>query len=235
MIRPYLVLNIFNESTVVALEMAKAQETADFVRLMTVWWKIVNVQNPSKGFHKRDNLSYPLTNVKDSRLHFFELLCKWLKDWESVSGQARKGCLTSQTMRALSHTSATIVHLVKYCFNKLNINYILLARIQTDNLEKRFGEYRQLCGANYNVSVQQVLEAEKKLRVSSLLCLSSSKHGHVAVRDICNALSATESCTGTAGQKDYRSLCQLLMKYLTLRSVAMTTHLFTSQVMLYTN
>ena len=64
----------------------------------------------------------------------------------------------------------------------------MLAKIRTDNLEKRFGEYRRLCGANYNVSVQQVLEAEKKLRVSSLLCVSSSKHGHIAIRDIRDAL-----------------------------------------------
>jgi len=104
-------------------------------------------------------------------------------------------------MRALSHTSATIVNLVKYVLTQLKVDYILLAKIQTDNLEKRFGEYRQLCGANYHVSVQQVLEAEKKLRVSSLLCISSSKHGHVAVRDIRDALQ-TDSCTTAASPEN---------------------------------
>jgi len=103
-------------------------------------------------------------------------------------------------MRALSHTSATIVHLVKYVLTKLEVNYILLAKIQTDNSEKRFGEYRQLCGANYNLSVLQVLEAEKKLRVSSLLSLSSIKHGHVVVSDNRDAL-LTDSSTNAASQE----------------------------------
>ena len=74
----------------------------------------------------------------------------------------------------------------------------MLAKIQTDNLEKRSGEYRQLCAANYSVSVQQVLEAEKKLRVSSLLCVSSSKHGHIAIRDIRDAL-LNDDTNGDAG------------------------------------
>ena len=64
-------------------------------------------------------------------------------------------------MRSLAHTSATFVHLVKYALTKLNAKYILLGKIQTDNLEKRFGEYRQLCSGNYHVSVQQVLEAKR--------------------------------------------------------------------------
>ena len=86
-------------------------------------------------------------------------------------------------MRALAHTSATFVNLVTYALTKLNVIYIMLGKIQTDNLEKRFGEHRQLCGGNYHVSVQQVLEVEKTLLISSLLYLSSSKHGHIAVRD----------------------------------------------------
>jgi len=39
--------------------------------------------------------------------------------------------------------------------------YILPGKLQTDNLKRRFGLYRRLCGANYYVSVAQVLEAEK--------------------------------------------------------------------------
>jgi THAP domain/Transposase protein len=206
-----LVLNIFNETTVVALEMVGTSDcnnTADFVRLMTAWWRIVNVQNACKGVHKRDELSYPISDVNDPRLDFLQLLCKWLNEWDSMPNQGRKGCLTAQTMRALSHTSATIVHLVKYVLTKLQAKYILLAKIQTDNLEKRFGEYRQLCGANYNVSVQQVLEAEKKLRVSSLLCISSSKHGHVAVRDIRDAL-LTDDTNGNASLDNCRDFSKI--------------------------
>ena len=68
----------------------------------------------------------------------------------------------------------------------------MLGKLQTDNLERRFGQYRQLSGSNYNISVQQVLESEKKLRVLSLLELSSSKLGSVAVTDIREALSSRD-------------------------------------------
>ena len=66
------------------------------------------------------------------------------------------------------------------------MDYILLDKVQTDNLEKRFSEYRQLCGGNYNKTVQSVLEAEKKPRISSLLSLSSStfETASISIKDI---------------------------------------------------
>ena len=43
------------------------------------------------------------------------------------------------------------------------MQYILPGKFQTDNLEARFGQYRQLSGDQYNISIQQVFEWEKKL------------------------------------------------------------------------
>ena len=96
------------------------------------------------------------------------------------------GCLTHQTLRAFVATCIGLVNLSKYALGKLGMNYVLLGKVQTDNLEKRFSEYRQLCGGNYNVTVQSVLEAEKKLRLSSLLSLSSSTFGtaSISIKDI---------------------------------------------------
>jgi HEPN domain-containing protein len=59
----------------------------------------------------------------------------------------------------------------------LKVEYVLPGKLQTDNLERRFSAYRQLLsGGNYNVSVTQILEAEKK-RIKSILGLKSAKHG----------------------------------------------------------
>ncbi|QQP57157.1 Craniofacial development protein 2like [Caligus rogercresseyi] len=41
--------------------------------------------------------------------------------------------------------------------------YVLLTMFQSNNIEERFGWYRQLSGANYYISVRQILEAEKKI------------------------------------------------------------------------
>lgn len=42
-------------------------------------------------------------------------------------------------------------------------------KLQTDNLEKRFGSYRKLSGCNYYISYQQILESEKKLRIRHIV------------------------------------------------------------------
>jgi len=42
---------------------------------------------------------------------------------------------------------------------------VLLGNFQTDCLEARFGQYRQLSGGKFNMSLQQVYESEKKLRL----------------------------------------------------------------------
>lgn len=53
----------------------------------------------------------------------------------------------------------------------------MLNRFQSDDLEARFGQYRQMSGANYHISVTQVLESERKLKMISLLNLKSAKNG----------------------------------------------------------
>ena len=52
--------------------------------------------------------------------------------------------------------------------------YILPGKFQNDHLEVRFGQYRQLSGDQYNISIRQVFECEKtnKLRILSVLKLS---------------------------------------------------------------
>ena len=51
--------------------------------------------------------------------------------------------------------------------------YILPGKFQTDHLEARICQYRQLSGDQYNISICQVFEREKKkLRMLSVLKLS---------------------------------------------------------------
>jgi hypothetical protein len=90
----------------------------------------------------------------------------------------------------------------------------LTGKFQTDSLERRFGQYRQLSGGNYNVSVQQVLESEKKLRVSSMLSLKSNKLGHVAVSEFRSALSDdTRDVTPAVDKTDFADIPQALLRF----------------------
>ena len=46
--------------------------------------------------------------------------------------------------------------------------------LQTDALEHHFGLYRMMSGSNYHVSYLQILEAERRLKISNLLTLISN-------------------------------------------------------------
>lgn len=180
-----LVSGIFNDKTIETL-MAKpdkvAKETAEFINVILSWWKIMNVKRAHKGVRLRDDLCLPFREIDDCRIQFLKNFVDWLKMWHRLQEKEKSGCLTKQTFRALTHTTTTMCKLFFYAKAVLSFDYILLGKVQTDNLERRLGLYRQLCGANYHVSVAQVLEAEKKLRVSSLLSIRSSKHGTINVR-----------------------------------------------------
>ncbi len=49
------------------------------------------------------------------------------------------------------------------------MDYVLLGNFQSDPLEKRFSWYRQLSGGNYFLSVRQVFQNEKKIKVVTIL------------------------------------------------------------------
>ncbi|KAH7973364.1 hypothetical protein HPB49_000218 [Dermacentor silvarum] len=66
--------------------------------------------------------------------------------------------------------------LVKHC-NSLRYSPELL----TDCLEERFGKYRQLAGAQYHISIRQVYESERKLRLQNILELPEMETATAAV------------------------------------------------------
>ena len=58
--------------------------------------------------------------------------------------------------------------------NNHTLDYLILGKFHTDNLDSRFGQYRQLSGCNYLVSVAEVMQSKKKLRIKGLLKLHAS-------------------------------------------------------------
>ncbi|KAH7965346.1 hypothetical protein HPB49_006264 [Dermacentor silvarum] len=79
------------------------------------------------------------------------------------------GALPTETHSALRLTCYLLVELCRYCLEELNFDDVLLGKFQTDRLEERFGQYQRLSGTNYHISIQQVFESEKKLRLQDSL------------------------------------------------------------------
>lgn len=170
-----LVLQIFNEYVIQALEtigekrsLPFSQDVAEYIRIVYVWWTIMNVKTPHKGRRLNNIYATPLTNnVNDEKYVFLNNFCSWLDLWDGMTEASGK--LTKETFTALRHTTHAIIEITNYCINELNLKYILTGKFQTDQLEARFGKYRRLSGCNYNISVRQVFECEKKLRLRSVL------------------------------------------------------------------
>ena len=112
----------------------------------------------------------PIIKEDTAPKKFLRRFLEWLSNWakmESINGK-----LTKATHTALHHTTHCLLEISDYCLNELGAKYVLLGKFQTDSLEARFGQYRQLAGGKYNVSLRQIYECEKKIRLLSVLKLS---------------------------------------------------------------
>ena len=165
---------IFHESTLHALQYFNENQgeqwtgTADFVEIVLKMWKIVNVKTPSIGQHKKDMFREPISSCDDFKLHYLEKFAQFIETWY-CSGLP---CLSKETCLAVKHTSLALCDIAKYLLSDLGFSYVLLGKFQSDVLESRFGWYRQMCGGNYFISVQQVLQNERKIKAISLIKFS---------------------------------------------------------------
>lgn len=92
----------------------------------------------------RDIYQEPIVKINisnDPKLKFLKQMSIWLDTWKCEKFQKK---LTRQTEKALSHTIYGMLEIVSYCFAELNLNYVLLGKLQTDPLESRFGKYLTL-------------------------------------------------------------------------------------------
>ena len=73
---------------------------------------------------------------------------------------------------------------MKYLLQHHKLQFVLLGKFQTDNLEARFDPYRMLSKSNYLVSVNEVLQTKKKLNIHSLLKLCTNSHVIIRIKDL---------------------------------------------------
>ena len=156
-----LVLRLFCDSTIAALKtlgptnprLPNWKGTVQFVTLILKFWNIVNVKSLFKGQHKRLDDANPVRDLNDSRISWMVSFVSWLENWKTYSNINNTACLTNETHTALRHTVNTMVYMLYELLSSHTLDYVILGKFQTDNLESRFGQYRQLSGCNYLVSV----------------------------------------------------------------------------------
>ena len=170
-----LVLKIFNDYVIQAMlhignkmNSTAHNSVAAFIQIVLNWWSILNVKSTNKGIRLNNKFCTPLTsNEDDTKYIFLKNFCSWLDIWNQIPGEGGK--LSKETFSAIKHTTHAIIRITKYCRDELKMKFILPGKFQTDHLESRFSQYRQLAGGNYNISVRQMFECEKKIRKMSVI------------------------------------------------------------------
>ena len=88
----------------------------------------------------------------------------WLEQWKSSQTIG----LTNQTFDAVILTCRSVANLCDDLFSD-GYEYIMTGRFQTDPLERRFSQYRQMSGGRFLISLKEVLKSESIIQVKTIL------------------------------------------------------------------
>ena len=166
-------------------------QTQEFLDVIIRIWKIFNVNSPMKGKRLRDFYSNPLIN-NDGRFSFLDKVVQWLDIWKLLPGKVGK--LMPQTFSSFRHSCLALPQIVNYLTSETcGFTYFLSSRLQNDPLEHHFGVYRQMSGGQYNISVVQILESERRLKLSSILKLFQKVNpDELSLREFINTFTLEE-------------------------------------------
>ena len=106
-------------------------------------------------------------------LTMFQELLTGLKNGKNLP--KKTGKLTTQTFTSFRHSCIAITSIINHLIQHCDFTYVLTSFLQNDPLEHHFGLYRMMAGAQYHVSYCQILESERRIKLSSILKLFSSQ------------------------------------------------------------
>ena len=104
--------------------------------------------------------------LNDGKLEFLESLATWFESWSQSSASALT--LSKQTSDALIRTLRAQALLAQDLLQE-GYSYVLMAKFQSDPVERRFSQYRQLNGGNFLVSLKEVNDSEKIILCRTLI------------------------------------------------------------------
>ena len=96
---------------------------------------------------------------------FLEALADWLEKWHD---DCPAFTLTSKTSDALVLTLRAQSGLFKELLSE-GYDFVMTSRLQSDPIERRFSQYRQMSGGRFLVSLREVTNSERIIRCRSLV------------------------------------------------------------------
>ena len=122
------------------------------------------IVNSPKRFHPNKLGNAVVQN--DGKVDFLLSLVDWIDNWGMTAGSTF--CFSKQTCSALVKTLRAQDNLIKD-LRVENYDFILTSRMQSDPIDRRFSQYRQMNGGNFLLSFNEVSNSEKNLLCRSLI------------------------------------------------------------------
>ena len=201
---------VFHESTVQALQFYGKKgrphflDTAKFVALILKWWKTVNAKNKFTASQKLDPDREVISSINlAEKTSFLRGFVDWLCIWEAKSGP--KHGLSVETFQAAKHSTSSLAEIAEYLLEKEDFSYVPLGKYQSDPLEGKFGQYRQMNGGNLFASVKQIVESERCLKIKNLAKLNLS------LSDIKDIFSSVKIAKNSKNEEVTRALVASLV------------------------
>ena len=135
------------------------------------------------GRRTRDPVREPISLEDLGSIEYLKKFVSWVEDWEKMADISKS--LSKESFMTIIQTCKGLIGVSIYLLEEKGFDYVLLGMISSDPIERRFGWYRQLSGANYYFSVRQFLESEKKIRIQTLI-----KFGDLSFSDACEVLKS---------------------------------------------
>ena len=176
-----MAFSLFCDSTVAAVKYysdnnyPEWKDTHSFLSYISNLIKMINIRSKTVGKALKDDLKLPFSSTSDERLEKLLEYADFFHHWRL----SRKPGLTYPTFIAIENVCRVLHGLITSLLENYNFKFVLTGFLQSDPIESRFGRYRQMSGGNYFLSVKQVIESERKIRLSSLL-----EHSGIALNRI---------------------------------------------------
>ena len=154
---------VFHESTIAACKsyFPNRKDAISFLTLINCWWTVVNSKT---RFHS--NAMDNAVTADDRKLKFLNNFAMWLENWSQCSPSIFN--FSKQTSNALIKTLRAKALLVEELLEE-GFEYVIMSKLQSDPIERRFSQYRQLSGGNFLISLKEVKDSEKILLCQTLI------------------------------------------------------------------
>ena len=192
-----LVCQVFNDKTVAALTALQTSlcindGTIVFVRIVSDWFKMMNVKDRFSGIASRDDCRSPWTLNCDT-FQRLDKTCEIISSCAWKGGKDRKLKLTKQTAEAFTVSTLVNVEAAKYLLTNKKFNFVLPAIFADEAIEKFFGQARQRSGGSFYIDSLDILAAAKIKNLQTLTKYEIMPDKIESTSCVCTPISITEN------------------------------------------